>query len=355
MRHFDYVVLGTWHWDGEILGYLSKIHEFKGRQDLYSRQNPMLIEKLTDAAKAQSIEASNRIEGIVTTSVRIRQLALKKTEPRNRNEQEIAGYRDVLNTIHDSHDYIPLKSSVLLQLHRDLMQYAETGLGGKYKAAQNYIQGMTADGETRIRFTPVSPIETPSCVTSICESYRAAMDSMKVHPLLLIPDFILDFLCIHPFHDGNGRMSRLLTTLLLYQAGYSVVRYISVEKHIEKTKNAYYSALEESSQGWHEGQNDPTPFIKYMLGVILGCYRELESHANKVLGQQTAKRRRAYSIVKDTIEAHIGKFTKMEIVALCPGVGQKSIEGILKILLNEGQIVKMGSGRNTFYVKADVQ
>ncbi len=355
MRQFDYVVLGTWHWDGEILGFLSKIHEFKGRQDLYSRQNPMLVEKLTDEAKAQSIEASNRIEGIVTTSVRIRQLALKKTEPRTRNEEEIAGYRDVLNTIHDSHDYIPLKSSVLLQLHRDLMQYAETGLGGKYKAAQNYIQGTAADGETRIRFTPVSPIETPSCVTAICESYSAAIDSVKVQPLLLIPDFILDFLCIHPFHDGNGRMSRLLTTLLLYQAGYSVVRYVSIEKHIEKTKDAYYNALEESSQGWHEGQNDPTPFIKYMLGVILGCYRELEDHANKVLGQQTTKKRKAYNIVRDTIEGRVGKFTKMEIVALCPSVGQKSIEGILKILSDEGQIVKMGSGRTTFYVKADAQ
>ena len=269
MRKFDYSKFENCLWDNEILRYLTQIHEHKGRQELFSRQKPVELEKLTEVAKVQSVESSNRIEGIITTSTRIGQIVKEKTTPKNRDEKEIAGYRDVLNTIHESHDYISITSNIILQLHRDLTKYSESGLGGTYKITQNYLKETRPDGSEFIRFTPVPPYETAPCIEAICENYKQATQSEKIDPLLLIPVFIHDFLCIHPFNDGNGRMSRLLTLLLLYRNGYEVGKYISIEKHIEKTKGAYYDALEEASKGWHEETDDPTPFIKYMLGVVL--------------------------------------------------------------------------------------
>ena len=242
MRKFDYSKFENCLWDNEILRYLTQIHEHKGRQELFSRQKPVELEKLTEVAKVQSVESSNRIEGIITTSTRIGQIVKEKTTPKNRDEKEIAGYRDVLNTIHESHDYISITSNIILQLHRDLTKYSESGLGGTYKITQNYLKETRPDGSEFIRFTPVPPYETAPCIEAICENYKQATQSEKIDPLLLIPVFIHDFLCIHPFNDGNGRMSRLLTLLLLYRNGYEVGKYISIEKHIEKTKGAYYVA-----------------------------------------------------------------------------------------------------------------
>lgn len=363
MRNFDYSKLDSFLWDNEILSYLTQIHEHKGRQELFSRQKPVELEKLIEVAKVQSVESSNRIEGIITTSTRIGQIVREKTTPRNRDEKEIAGYRDVLNTIHDSHDYISVTGNIILQLHRDLTKYSESGLGGTYKITQNYLKETRPDGTEFIRFTPVPPFETAPCIEAICENYRQAIESHKVDPLLIIPIFIHDFLCIHPFNDGNGRMSRLLTLLLLYRNKYDVGKFISIEKHIEKTKEAYYDALEESSKGWHEEKDDPKPFIKYMLGVILACYREFEERV-EAIGKVTVVeikngktksvlvKSKAYDIVKAAVDSKIGKFTKKEIANICPSISEKSVEAALKKLAQEHYIERHGTGRSTFYAKS---
>lgn len=218
MREFNYKKYKEYRWDNEILNYLSQIHEYKGKQELFLRQKPVEMEKLVEVAKIQSIESSNRIEGIITTATRIGKLAKEKTTPKNRNEREIAGYRDVLNTIHENYEYIPVNGNIILQLHRDLMQYAETGNGGRYKITQNYLKETKEDGSEVIRFTPVPPYETEPCINAICENYNSMMEDISVDPLLIIPVFLHDFLCIHPFNDGNGRMSRLMTLLLLYKS-----------------------------------------------------------------------------------------------------------------------------------------
>lgn len=363
MRQFDYKKYKTYRWDNEILNYLSQIHEYKGKQELFLRQKPIEMEKLVEVAKVQSIESSNRIEGIITTSTRIGQLAKRKTTPRNRDEREIAGYRDVLNTIHENYEYVLVNGNIILQLHRDLMQYAETGNGGRYKITQNYLKETREDGTEVIRFTPVPPYETEPCINAICQTYNDMMEDTSVDPLLIIPVFLHDFLCVHPFNDGNGRMSRLLTLLLLYKSGYLVGKYISIEKHIEKTKDAYYDALEAASVGWHEEEDDPTVFVKYMLGVILACYREFEnrvtiiSDTTIVSETEDGKKKviiiksKAYDIVKASVDTKIGKFTKREIVNICPSISEKSVEAALKKLLDEGYIVKHGSGKGTFYSK----
>lgn len=357
MRNFDYLSLKDALWDTEMINLISLIHEHKGKQDLYLRQKPTELKRLVEIAKVQSTESSNRIEGIVTTSSRINALMHEKTTPRNRDEKEIAGYRDVLNTIHENHEYIPLSSSYILQLHRDMMQYAGNPLGGRYKATQNYLEETRADGSRFIRFTPVAPYETEPCIVSICEAYQKALDGQKIDPLLLIPVFIKDFLCIHPFSDGNGRMSRLLTLLLLYQSKYVVGRYVSIEKHIEKTKDAYYDALEEASQGWHEGNGNQVPFVKYMLGVILACYREFEARVDvlskpdssgKILVKSTAT-----EIVRAAVESRIGKFTKTEILNICPTISRSSVEQGLRDLLAGNEIQKFGAGRTTYYLRSD--
>ncbi len=222
-------------------------------------------------------EASNKIEGIVTTSTRMKQLFEEKTTPRNREEDEIMGYRDVLNTIHESNEYIPIRPSYILQLHRDLLKRAGFSYGGSFKRVQNYINETKPDGTVVTRFTPSAPYDTPDAVERLCTAYEQAIASEKVDSLILIPVFICDFLYIHPFNDGNGRMGRLLTLLLLYKNGYSVGKYISIERQIAKTKDRYYDVLETLDIGWHEEKNDPTPFIRYMLTVILACYTSTPS------------------------------------------------------------------------------
>ena len=364
MREFDYQKYKQMKWDNEIMNYLTQIHECKGRQELFSRQKPVELERLVEVAKVQSVESSNRIEGIVTTSSRLGQIVADKTTPKNRSEKEIAGYRDVLATVHESHDYIPITSNIILQLHRDLMKYADTGMGGRYKITQNYLKETRADGSEFIRFTPVAPYETEPCIQAICNEYRTIIEEQEVDPLLILPVFIHDFLCIHPFNDGNGRMSRLLTLLLLYRSGYEVGKYISIEKHIEKTKNVYYDVLEEVSVGWHEEKDDPTSFIKYMLGVVLACYREFEervqiiSDSTQVVKMKNGRKKTvtvrstAYDIVKAAVDTTLGKFTKKEITNICPSISEKSVEAALKKLVDEGYVDKHGSGKGTFYSKS---
>lgn len=348
MRTFNYATLKDHQWDSEILGLVAQIHEFKGRQELYLKQKPAALDKLIEIAKIQSTEASNKIEGIVTTSTRIQQLCMDKTTPRNRDEEEIMGYRDVLNTIHESYEYIPILSSYILQLHRDLYKYSEKSIGGRYKNTQNVIAETAPDGTQTVRFMPLEPYETPGAIDAICESFNQVIDSCVIDPLVLIPIFINDFLCIHPFNDGNGRMSRLLTTLLLYRCGYVVGRYISIESKIEKTKSKYYDVLEQCGINWHEGNNSPNPFIKYLLGIILSAYRDFESRINL-----TDDKKPALEQVRNAINEKIGKFTKSELKELVPTIGKASIENSLKSLVEENFIERHGKGKATFYTRTD--
>ena len=351
MRSFDYNRLADKAWDTGIVNLVAKIHECKGRQDLFIRQKPVELDRLVEIAKIQSTEASNKIEGIVTTSTRMKQLFEEKTTPKNRNEDEIIGYRDVLNTIHESSEYIPIRPSYILQLHRDLLKRAGISYGGHFKNVQNHISETRPDGTAVIRFTPTAPCDTPDAVENLCNAYEQAIANEKIDSLLLIPAFICDFLCIHPFNDGNGRMSRLLTLLLLYKNGYNVGKYISIEKQIEKTKDRYYDTLREADAGWHEEANDPVPFIRYMLQIILACYTEFEERVG--LMTESGSGSTAYDIVRKYIEEKIGKFTSTDVVSHCPGIGRSSALAALKKLTEEGFIIRKGSGRSTFYVRVD--
>ena len=346
MHQFDYVKLKESRWDGEILSFVAQIHEHKGKQELYYRQKPVELERLVEIAKIQSTESSNKIEGIEATSARVRQLVEEKTAPKDRDEQEIAGYRDILNTIHESYEFIPLRSEIILQLHRDLLSYTDKSFGGKFKNTQNYISETNADGSVFTRFTPIAPHETPQAMEAICIGYQEAIDRQVVDPLILIPTYICDFLCIYPFNDGNGRMSRLLTTLLFYKCGYMVGRYISVEKKIEKTKDNYYDVLRQISTGWHDNGNDYTPFIKYFLGIILNCYKDFENRIGSIDRKSTP-----YDIVRKVVSETLGVFTKKEILEQCPSIKSSSVEAALKKLKEEGYILSQGSGRSTTYVR----
>ncbi len=351
MRNFDYEKLYERLWDAELVSYVSKIQEYKGKQDLFVRQKPAELKRLVEVARIQSTEASNKIEGIVTTGTRMRQLFENKTTPRNRDEDEIMGYRDVLSTIHESYEFIPIRPSYILQLHRDLFMREGSGNAGHYKTVQNYINETRPDGTVLTRFTPVPPGEVKGAMEAICDSYTRTIALGRVPPLILIPVFICDFLCIHPFDDGNGRMSRLLTLLLLYRSGYEVGKYISIEKQIEMTKDAYYDSLYRADRGWHEGENDPAPFIKYMLKVILACYVDFEERVGAVGTDGAAAT--AYDVVRTYVSNKIGKFTGAEVIMACPSAGRSSVLAALKKLTDEGIIIKMGSGRSTCYVSKE--
>ncbi len=348
MRIFDYSRLKGRTWDSELLGLVAQLHEYKGRQEMYLRQKPADLDRLIEIAKIQSTEASNEIEGIRTTNTRLKQLVQDKTTPHNRDEQEIMGYRDVLNTIHENYEYIPVRSSYILQLHRDLYRYSEKSIGGQFKNSQNFISAVDANGRAFILFEPLPPYETPAAIDSICENYNRVSAAQEIDDLILIPVFIHDLLCIHPFNDGNGRMSRLLTTLLLYRAGYVIGRYISLESKIAQNKDLYYATLEQCQTGWHENQEDPTPFIKYLLRIILAAYRDFEERIDIVGGRQNAA-----AIVRRAVSGRIGKFTKSELLELCPTISRTSVEGALRQLIKEGAIGRHGSGRATFYTRND--
>lgn len=346
MRRFNYSKIKEEKWDSEVLGLIAAIYKEAGKQELYLKQRPEELKKLVEIAKIQSTEASNAIEGIVTTNTRIKQLMEEKTTPRNRDEQEIAGYRDVLNIIHDNFDTIPLTQNYILQLHKIMYSHMNNPLAGKTKNVQNYVSATYPDGHVEVLFTPLSPCETPEALDSICNEYNRVIGNMEVEPLIAILTFIHDFLCIHPFNDGNGRMSRVLTTLLLYRNGFYVGKYISLEAKIAKNKNLYYDSLNQSQYGWHEGEEDVVPFIKYLLGTILSAYRDFEDRYALVETKLSA-----LEMVKKATLNKIGKFTKQDIRELCPSLSVSSIEGSLKKLVEQKEIARSGSGKNTYYYR----
>lgn len=344
MREFNYIQNYGTLLTPEIVALLSQIHEHKGALTLVAETNADTLTQLVEIAKIQSTEASNRIEGICTSDKRLRKLVLDKTKPQTRSEHEIAGYRDVLNTIHENHPFIPPKPSVLLQLHRDLYKFSVQP-GGNYKITDNVIEETDETGRRFVRFAPVSAWETSEAVDRLCRALEDTLNESAVDPLLVIPMFILDFLCIHPFGDGNGRMSRLLTLLLLYRAGYDVGKYVSIEKLIEQSKDSYYEALYLSDQGWHENKNNYLPFIRYYLGVILAAYREFDERARLLTAAKVSKPDRIRSILQE----HLGKITKSELMAQCPDISQVTIQRTLNELVKSGEVIKLGGGRYTSY------
>lgn len=346
MRMFNYSAIKNQKWDSETLSLIAAIYKEAGKQEMYLKQRPEELEKLVEIAKVQSTEASNAIEGIVTTSTRIKQLVEEKTTPKNRDEQEIAGYRDVLNIIHENFDAIPITQNYILQLHKILYSHMNNPMAGRTKSVQNYISATYPDGHVETLFTPLAPYDTPEALNRICEEYNRVIGNMEVEPLIAIPIFIHDFLCIHPFNDGNGRMSRLLTTLLLYRNGFYVGKYISLEAKIAKNKDLYYNALGQTQIGWHEGTEDAVPFIKYLLGTVLSAYKDFEERFELVETKLPA-----LETVRRATLNKIGRFTKQDIRELCPSLSISSIEGALRKLVASGELKREGSGKSICYFR----
>ena len=346
MRTFNYSEIKHQKWDSDILSLIAAIYKEAGKQEMSLKQRPEELEKLVEIAKVQSTEASNAIEGIVTTSTRVKQLVEEKTTPKNRDEQEIAGYRDVLNTIHESFDAIPITQNYILQLHKILYSHMNNPMAGRTKSVQNYISATYPDGHVETLFTPLAPYDTPQALDKICEEYNRVIGNMEVEPLIVIPIFIHDFLCIHPFNDGNGRMSRLLTTLLLYRNGFYIGKYISLEAKIAKNKDLYYDALGQAQIGWHEGTEDVVPFIKYLLGTILAAYKDFEERFELVEAKLPA-----LETVRRATLNKIGRFTKQDIRELCPSFSISSIEGALRKLVASGELKREGKGKNICYFR----
>lgn len=347
MHEFDFINRPKDLLTPEVVSILTRLHECRGRQELFIEAESDVLTALLEVAKIQSTGASNRIEGIYTTDERLNAIVQNKVKPRNRNEEEISGYRDVLATIHESYEYIAPRPNNILQLHRDLYSFSSSAVGGMYKNSDNIIAEKHADGTETVRFRPVPAFQTADVMLNLCTRFNNAIEAGTYDPLLLIPVFILDFLCIHPFNDGNGRMSRLLTLLLLYRAGFIVGKYISIEMLIEKSKDSYYEALQASSQNWHENGNDYLPFLKYMLGVVVKAYNEFEDRVEYLRHRKMTKAER----IKDLIEKTPGKISKKEIAQACPDISVTTIERTLAELVASGFIDKVGVGRATAYVK----
>lgn len=345
MRQFEYKESWKRLLTPNIVSLLTSIHEYKGEQNLFIESNSDKLVELLEIAKIQSTEASNKIEGIITTDDRLKKLVMDKTMPKSRSEKEIAGYRDVLNTIHESYEYIPINANYILQLHGDLYKYNGMSFGGKFKSTDNIIAEVDSSGNQKIRFQPIEAWATPEAMLNMCNAYNDALNN-NIDPLILMPMFILDFLCIHPFNDGNGRMSRLLTLLLLYKSGYIVGKYISIEKLIEKSKDTYYEQLQASSYGWHENKNDYDPFVEYYLGVVIAAYKEFSGRVQTLIESGMSKPER----IREVIRKHIGKITKSQIMEKCPDISDTTVQRTLTELLKKNEIIKLSGGRYTSYI-----
>lgn len=330
----------------EIVNMLTLLHEYKGKQELYIESKADVLTALLEVAKIQSTKASNRIEGIFTSDERLVAIVKEKSEPRNRSEEEIAGYREVLTTIHENYEYINASSNIIIQLHRDLYTFSNSAVGGRYKNSDNIIAETDGQGKKKARFIPVAAFHTSEAMENLCTNFNQAIAEGTYDPLLLIPMFVLDFLCIHPFNDGNGRMSRLLTLMLLYRSGYIVGKYISMESLIEKSKETYYEALQESSYAWHESASDYLPFLRYYLGVTIKAYKEFHDRVEHLQYRNLSKAER----IKALFDKKTGKTTKAEILALCPDISQTTVERTLNELLQKAYIEKIGQGKTTAYI-----
>ena len=347
MREFNYKNLLDINLPAKIYELIAGIYEYKGKQELYVANFSDVLEKMVEVAKIQSTKSSNAIEGIYTNDTRLVELMNKKSEPRNRNEEEIYGYREVLDLIHENYENIELTKNNILTLHNKLYSYSKENYKGKFKNVDNGIMEVDSFGEKRIRFQPVSSFETEAYIERMLCAYDEAV-RLNIPPLLLIPTFIHDFLCIHPFTDGNGRMSRLLTLLLLYRNGFFVGKYISLEMLIENTKDIYYEETQASSENWHAGTNDNLPFIKYMLSIIYRAYSECDERF-KLIGEKSLT---SAERVMKVFENSLSSLSKSDLIILCSDISQRTIERALKELKDNGMIKQIGGGRSTKYIRA---
>lgn len=349
MNSFNPAFLDKQRIPQNLLRTIRVLGEYKGKEEVFRHQSPQVLETLRQDAVIRSTESSNRIEGVVAPHDRIVKIVQKKVKPGNRSEQEIAGYRDVLNTIHANHANMKFSVNLIRQMHRDLLKFT-TEKDGHWKTSQNQIEEIGPDGKKFIRFTPVAPHLTEEAMRSLHEGFNKALESQKFEPLLLIPAYILDFLCIHPFRDGNGRMARLIALLLLYQAGFEVGRFISLENIIEDTRQGYYDTLYASSQKWHQRKHSLVPWWDYFLGVmLLSAYREFEKRA----GTLTTARGAKTATVLDAIERMPNGFKMVDVEKAAPNVTREMIRVVLNRLKKEERIYCEGRGAAaTWYKRA---
>lgn len=330
----------------DIVQMLTKIHEYKGRQSFFVESRADSLTQLLEIAKIQSVESSNRIDGICTSDDRIKKIALNKAKPQSRAEEDIAGYREVLSTIIDNHDNIPLKTGYILQFHRDLYKFNATSFRGQYKSNENAVAEEAKSINEFLKFSPLPASEVSEAMENACTAFNDAVNTESIDLLLAIPMFILDFLCIHPFNDGNGRLSRLLTLLLLYRSGYVVGKYISIERMIESTKEQYYATLQKSSAGWCESKNDYVPFVKYMLGIILEAHKDFSERVQSIAESKLSKPERVGKIIREAF----CEITKQEISEQCPDISETTVQRALNDLVKKGKIIKISGGRYTSYI-----
>lgn len=333
--------LSKLRFSSQQLATMRVLGEYRGRQQLFVAQSPEILSDLRQVAVIESTESSNRLEGVVVPASRLKSLVLKNASPKSRSEQEIAGYRDALGLIHESGREMPFTEGVVLQLHKTLYRYMPQP-GGHWKATNNDIVERYPDGSTRIRFKPVAAHLTPMAMSDLIERYREALDQQFADPLVLVPLVILDFLCIHPFPDGNGRVARLLTLQLLYHFDYEVGRFISLERIFEESKESYYETLEASSTRWHEKNHNIAPWLDYFWGALIRAYREFEERVGTIERGRGAK--------GDRVRAEILKrnlaFSISDIEESCPGVSRDTVRLILRSMKTEGLIVPTGRGRS---------
>ena len=325
---------------------LKAIGEYRGKQELYTQQTPQILDSLKMAAMIESVESSNRLEGITAEHDRIKALVLKPTTPANRSEEEIAGYRDALEQIHGQAEHLPVDTNTVLQFHAMINRYT-TEMGGRWKRVDNVILERHTDGAQRVRFRPVPAAETPSAMAQLIDCHNMAIHQDRREPLVIIPLTVLDFLCIHPFDDGNGRCSRLLTLLLLYHFGYEVGRYISLERVFEQSRVTYYETLETSSRKWHEGRHDPYPWLNYFWGVLLAAYKEFGERVGTI---QTARGSKT-ELVRAAVERRIGPFAISDLERDCPDVSREMVRVVLNQLRDEGRVELVGKGRGAKWHK----
>lgn len=327
-----------------IIGQLTAIYEFKGKEKLYQVQAPEILAALQSSAIIESTESSNRIEGVVASPERVREIVGKGAAPSNRSEAEIAGYRDVLGQIHASHQFIPITPNVILQLHRDMFKYTSAH-AGVWKSVENTIEATTPEGGKEVVFRPVSAFATPKAMEELCSDFAQSAATTTPDPLLATAAFVLDFLCIHPFLDGNGRLARLLTSLLFYKAGFTVARYVGVERLVEKTRLSYYESLRASSERWHEGQHSLIPWWEYFLGITLAAYQQLDQKLGG--GELPSKAHR----VKLAVQVMPPVFSKAELTGICPEISDRTVKRVLDELRAEGKIEVAKRGRNAMWRK----
>ena len=317
---------------------ISDIAEAKGRQQLYTKQAPQLLKALREMALIQSVESSNRIEGVTVAPERLVPLVVGNAKPRDRSEEEIRGYRRALSLIHTDSQKLEVTPDFLRRLHQTTHEGAADA--GQWKQKENEIIEFRENAPPTIRFRPVSVADTPAAVEELCLSYRATLNQQKFSLWSSVAGLVFDFLCIHPFRDGNGRISRLLTLLGLYQHGYEVGRFISLERLVEESRDDYYEALRKSSEGWHEGKHDLIPWLNYFLGVLRRAYREFEQRAGEVKSPRGAKT----VLVETAIDAFPGEFTLVQLERACPGVSRDMVRRVLRQLQKKGRVACLGRG-----------